>query len=74
MLKDSNLIDDSSGAARSWNVWPKVQSAATPTMWRVRFLAGGAPSVDLRFLPPAVEAALPGATVVRVVADLRWNL
>ena len=42
-------------------------------MCRVRFLtgAGGAASVDLRFLP-AVEAALRGAAAVRGVAGLRW--
>lgn len=46
-------------------------SAVPWTLCRVRFLAGGAASVDLRFLS-AVEATLRGATVARGVAGLCW--
>ena len=48
-------------------------SAAPSTSGRLRFLAGAAASVDLRFLP-AVEATLRGAVVVWVVLGLRRAL
>ena len=48
-------------------------SSAPSTLRRVRFLAGAAASVDLRFLPEE-EVALRGAAEVLVIASLRAAL